>query len=590
VGNWRSDRRPILRIPAILCTLPAVLPVAAAGPGPQCEAPPFRADEGLRAARAPLERPLEPVAPGTAPLRAAGSVHLLVILAQFTDLPARIDPARFQELLFGPERSVRDYYDEASGGRLALTGDIRGWVTLPGRQFDYSDGARGTGPYPRNGQKMAEDAVRAAIDEGLDLDGFDADENNVVDALLVVHSGQGWEWAGATGPNAFSIAPDPNAINSHKWVTVQREFAPGKPQVVDYFTCPELMLVRPQFGPQWQDSIATIGVYCHEFGHVLGLPDFYDTATLANHVGVWEIMDYGTWNQIKPDPLWSAPGAIPAHFSAWSKTFLGWADPAELAPGVGEEIREHRTLTSASLGGAPAQLLPNPFGVDWSSGAPGNGEYFLAEVRTLDGYDAGLPSAGLLIYHVDEARPSNSASANVGEARLLRLLPQDDSTSYQPPASVDDPWSGQPLTQTTFGPHSTPSSAFYDSSPSGVELQGISLNPDSSVSFTATVTNLTSTVPVPFARPNPWWPSVSGEVRIVVSLEGAGSATGRVVVYDVAGRTVRVLDASAELGSEGRVATWDGRDESGRPLSSGVYFFRAQTPGGTGPGKVILLR
>jgi immune inhibitor A len=515
---------------------------------------------------------------------------MLVLLAEFSDLPHRIDPARFQDLLFGPERSMRDYYDEVSGGRLELTGEIRGWLELPGRQVDYSNGVRGTGAYPRNGQKMAEDAVRAAIDAGLDLGLFDADDNGVVDALLVVHSGQGWEWAGATGPNSNSTDPDPNAINSHKWVTVQREFAPGEPQVVDYFTCPELMLVRPRFGPAWQDSIATIGVYCHEFGHMFGLPDFYDTATFANHVGVWEIMDYGTWNQIMPDPLWSAPGAIPSHFSAWSKAFLGWTDPAKLAPSVGEEIREVRSLTSASRGGTPAQFLPNPLGVDWRSGTPGTGEYFLAEVRTLDGYDAGLPSAGLLIYHVDEARASNSANANVGEGRLLRLLPQDDSTSYQPPASVDDPWSGQPQTQATFGPYSTPSSAFWDSTPSGVELQGILLSPDSSVSFTATVTNLTSTVPLPFARPNPWWPSVQGDTRIVVSLAAGGSATSRVVVHDVLGRMVRVLDLD-EIGSEGRVATWNGRDDGGRPVPAGVYFLRAEAQGsGEGAGKVILLR
>ncbi|MGH2571184.1 MAG: M6 family metalloprotease domain-containing protein, partial [bacterium] len=499
----------------------------------------------------------------------------------------RIQPSRFDDLLFGPERSMRDYYDEASAGRLDLTGEILGWLPLPGRQIDYSNGVRGTGSYPRNGQKMAEDAVRAAIDTGLDLGLFDADENGVVDALLVVHSGQGWEWAGATGPNANSTDPDPNAINSHKWVTVQREFVAGKPQVVDYFTCPELMLVRPIFGPAWEDSIATIGVYCHEYGHMLGLPDFYDTATFANHVGVWEIMDYGTWNQIRLNPLWSAPGAIPSHFSAWSKMFLGWADPVKLAPGVGEQLREMRTLTSASRGGTPAQFLPNPLGVDWRSGAPGSGEYFLAEVRTLDGYDAGLPSPGLLIYHVDEARASNSAAANVGEGRLLRLLPQDDSTTYHPPASVDDPW---PQAQTTFGPTSTPSSAFWDSSPSGVELQGISLNPDSSVSYTATVTNLTSAVPVPFARPNPWWPSVQGDTRIVVSLAAGGSASSRVVVHDVMGRTVRVLDLD-EISSAGRVATWDGRDESGRPVPAGVYFLRAEATGsGESAGKVILLR
>jgi M6 family metalloprotease-like protein len=546
----------------------------------------------LRAREAPLSRPIEPGATASHVLRATGNVHVLVILAEFSDLPARIAPSRFQDLLFGPERSMRAYYDECSDGQLDLTGEIRGWVTLPGRQFDYSDGVRGTGPYPRNAQKMTEDAVQAAVASGLDLAGFDADGDGVVDALLVIHSGQGFEWAGMPGA---STQVDPNSINSHKWVTVQRDFGAGKPIVTDYFTCPELMLVKQQFAPQWSDSIATIGVYCHEFGHILGLPDFYDTSTFENHVGVWEVMDYGTWNQIPPDPLWSAPGSIPSHFSAWSKMFLGWTDPILIAPGVGEELSRTETLESASRGGAPAQLLGNPFGVDWQSGSPGLGEFFLAEVRTLDGFDAGLPAAGLLLYHVDETRATNSAQTNAGPGRILRLLAQDGSTSFDPTESVEDPW-GWVGAQATFDATSTPSSALWDSSSSGVALENITMNPDSSnpdssVSFRANVSNLTSTVRIPFARPNPWQPSAHGDLRLVVSLSPGGSAFTEVALHDVRGARVRVLDATEELDAQNRVAVWDGRNEAGRPMPAGVYFFRARTSSGESRGgKVMLLR
>jgi len=548
---------------------------------PVCEAPAFRGDGGPRAATAGGAEP----APGARALRAEGNVHLLVLLAAFADLPARIDPSRFHELLFGPERSVRDYWREATGGRLDVTGEILGWMTLPGRQIDYSDRARGTGTYPRNAQKMAEDAVDVAIAGGLDLARFDADADGVVDALLVVHSGQGWEWAGATGPGSSSSDPDPDSINSHKWITVKRDFAAGKPRVVDYFTCPELMLVRQGLAVGWSDSISTIGVYCHEFGHVLGLPDFYDTDTGENHVGVWELMDYGTWNRIANDPASSAPGAVPSHPSAWSKTFLRSIVPVDLAPGVGEALSEARTLASASLGGPPAQILANPFGVDWTSSDPGTGEYFLAEVRTLDGYDAGLPSAGLLLYHVDEGQASNRGSSSPGPRRLLRLLAQDDSTSHRPNLSVADPWPGA---QITFGAASAPSSALYDATPSGVTLENIAMNADSSVSFTAVVTNLSSAVPLPFARPNPWRPSAQGDARIVVSLDPGGSVSAEVVVLDVRGRRVRVLGTSDDVASQGRIAVWDGRDDRGRPLPAGVYFFRVPTRSGS--GKVTLVR
>jgi M6 family metalloprotease-like protein len=515
---------------------------------------------------------------------------MLVILAEFWDRRAIIEPARFEDLLFGPGPSVRDYYLEVSGGRFQLTGDVHGWVTLSGRQIDYSAGVRGTGPYPQNAQKMTEEAVQAAIDGGLDLDGYDADGNDVVDALLIIHAGQGWEWASST----CSSRPDLQSINSHKWVTVKQEFVAGKPDVIDYFTCPELMLVQPSCAPAWDDSIATIGVYCHEFGHVLGLPDFYDVGTFENYIGVWDLMDYGSWNRIGPDPVYSAPGAIPAHLSAWSKMFLGWTTPIEITAGVGEEIERFETLTSASQGGPPAQILANALGVDWSHGNPGRGEFFLAEVRSQDGYDAGLPAEGLLIYHVDESRATNSEATNPDGRRILRLLAQDGSAALRPlqpieAQSAGDPW---PNAQSTFGPSSTPSSVLYDESPSGVTLTNIDMDSVStSVSFEAIVTNLRSEVALPFARPNPWQPSVHGETRIVLSLEASGVESAEVVVFDVRGRRIRVLETTEELTAENRIARWDGRNDRGDPVPAGVYFLLARTTSGSAAvGKVTLVR
>ena len=99
-------------IPTILGALAAILPAVAAAQRPECEAPPFRGDAGLRTAPGPFARPVEPSDPSTTRLRAVGNIHLLVLLAEFSDLPHRIAPSRFDDLLFGPERSVRDYYEE----------------------------------------------------------------------------------------------------------------------------------------------------------------------------------------------------------------------------------------------------------------------------------------------------------------------------------------------------------------------------------------------------------------------------------------------------------------------------------------------
>jgi immune inhibitor A len=569
--------------------LAAALALAGASPssgadlpeGPGCVVRPFSPGAALRGAGpAPAAGP-----PALALAPSTGNLHLLVILAEFSDMPARAPLSRFQDLLFGAMPSLADYYDEASGGRITVTGDLYGWVTLPQTQFYYSQGLGGVGGYPNNGQRLAENAVSAALSAfpALDLGDYDADGDGTVDALLVIHSGQGFEWAGATGTSAVSSDPDPMAINSHKWTTMQNDFGSGA-EILDYFTCPELQLVRPAVAPAWTDSVATVGVYCHELGHMFGLPDFYDTQLFTNHLSAWDIMDFGTWNRVTGTPAYAVPGALPGLPSAWSRMYLGWVLPDVVQPPAGESVQEPRTLNSSSLGAAPLQLLGNPFGVDWKPTAGGSGEFFLAEVRTKDGYDAGLPAAGLLLYHVDESRRNNDASRNEDGGALLRLLPEDGSITLQP-NDVTDPWPGA---QSAFGPESSPSSRLWNGSESGVELVDIQAIAGASVSLTVGVTNFAAGLELPFARPNPYHPSAHGATGLVFSPAAASGAAG-VGIFDVTGRRVRSLGPS-ELDTSSGVAFWNGlRDDGGR-AAPGIYFFRLEGGEESAPGRVALIR
>lgn len=554
---------------------------AAVDDGPGCVARPFASGGAFRAAApAPASGP-----PALAPAAPTGNLHMLVILAAFADKPARAPVARFQDLLFGGMPSLTDYYDAASGGLLTVSGDLWGWVTLPESQTFYSQGLGGVGTYPNNGQKMTEDAVTGALAAyaSLDLGQYDGDGDGVVDAVLIIHSGQGYEWAGATGGNSPSSSPDPFAINSHKWVTVQRDFGSGA-QVVDYYTCPELQLVRPIHAPAWTDSVATIGVYCHELGHMFGLPDYYDTGSLSNHLSAWDIMDFGTWNRVVGTPAYAAPGSLPGLPSAWSRMYLGWTTPEVVAPAAGETVQEPRSLSSASEGAAPLQLLSNPFGVDWTSTLAGSGEYFLAEVRTKVGYDAGLPAPGLLIYHVDESRRNNDAARNQDGGALLRVLPQDGVISLEP-GDVTDPWPGA---QTAFGPLSDPDSRLWNGAESGVSLPAIGAIAGGSVSLTVDVTSLVAGLALPFARPNPYHPSLHGTVGLVFAPGTAAGARG-IGIFDIAGRRVRSLGPAA-LDTSSGVGVWDGvRDDGGR-AAPGVYFFRLEGGGGASPGRIALIR
>lgn len=299
--------------------------------------------------------------------------RLLVLLVDFADHPAgRTTFTRewYRRLLFGigesATGSLRDYYREISYGDYDVNGVIAGWYTLPQSLAFYTAGSSGLGEYPRNGQRLAEDALRAADQDvnfaHFDNDGPDGlpdsgDDDGFVDAVLVVHAGPAAETTGSRGD-----------LWSHQWV-IHEPIALDGVRAALYFTVAE---------------DARIGVACHEFGHILGLEDLFDTDFDGAGLGLWSLMAYGAS---------SAAGLRPPHPDAWSRLKLGFV--TAIAPSG--------NLESVSI--PPVETAPIIYKL-WTNGAPSQ-EYFLVENRRRIGFDTSLPGEGLLIYHVDERVPSN---------------------------------------------------------------------------------------------------------------------------------------------------------------------------------------
>ena len=65
-----------------------------------------------------------------------------------------------------------------------------------------------------------------------------------------------------------------------------------------------------------------LGVFAHEFGHDLGLPDLYDTAGGDNGTAFWTLMSGGSWLNHGTDSI----GTTPGYMGAWEKLQLGWLD------------------------------------------------------------------------------------------------------------------------------------------------------------------------------------------------------------------------------------------------------------------------
>jgi immune inhibitor A len=298
------------------------------------------------------------------------SLRAIVLLVDFSDNAHSLDTSQFSSLLFSqgtfPTGSMKDFYRENSYQRFDLSGAVYGWIRLDSSYSYYVNHNYGYGSYPRNSQKLVEDAVSAA-NPYVNFANFDKDGDGWVDALFVVHAGKGAEETGSQ-----------DDIWSHSWNTTYTMTVDGV-SISDYSIEPE----KSKSG-----DMVHVGVFCHEFGHILGLPDLYDTDNSSEGLGHWSLMASGSWTGPNNN------GSSPAHLDAWSKDELGWI--------------EVDTLTSNLTNEEILQIETNPKVYRlWTNGGTGF-QYFLVENRQKTGFDSYLDGEGILIYHVDENISNNN--------------------------------------------------------------------------------------------------------------------------------------------------------------------------------------
>jgi immune inhibitor A len=187
-----------------------------------------------------------------------------------------------------------------------------------------------------------------------------------------------------------------------------------------------------------------IGVFCHELGHVLGLPDLYDYEMDSAGTGWWDLMAGGSWNN---------NGLTPAHPIAWCKVRLGWVKPVEA------QSPQKITLR-------PSTAYPDIYKL-----GPDGKEYFLMENRQRLGFDGSLPGEGLLVMHVDEGRSNNNDQSRY----LVGIQQCDGRRDLERNANRGD--AGDPFPtafNSAFSSDTNPDSRLYDGKESGVFLANIS--------------------------------------------------------------------------------------------------------------------
>ncbi|NIQ82838.1 MAG: M6 family metalloprotease domain-containing protein, partial [Anaerolineae bacterium] len=263
-----------------------------------------------RLAELKQEKGIDKPQPIAAPV--IGQRPALVLLVDFGDLAhdSVSTAGMYNNLLFcyrwcTEPGSMFQYFGEASHGKLDIyprgmcdwqqTGQPHDYYAdadgIPGTDDDY-----GFGSFPQNAQGLVVDAVLLA-DPFINFRTYAL--GGQVHGLFVVHAGRGAE----TDPSHADW------IWSHQWELGPHAVTADWVTVDEYVMCPEYT---------YDPGDSSIGVFCHEYAHLLGLPDLYDTDYSSAGVGDWSLMASGSWN---------LGGTSPAYPDAWCRTQLGWATP-----------------------------------------------------------------------------------------------------------------------------------------------------------------------------------------------------------------------------------------------------------------------
>ncbi len=301
----------------------------------------------------------------------------------------------YQELLFSEAPgavSMRNFYIEESSNRYTVSGEVEDWVTVPYNEARYGTNACG-GIVCSTVWRFVNDSVdgwfAGKLADGMsvgdinaylaqfdtwdrydhDGDGDFNEPDGYIDHYQAVHAGEGEETGGG--------AQGADAIWSHRWYAWfsangpdglgPNSFGGTRIGESDYWIGD--YTVEPENGG--------VGVFTHEYGHDLGLPDLYDTSGntggAENSTGFWTLYSSGSYGSTgKPE---DGIGSKPIPMSAYEKIFLGWSNYELLGYGQSASVKLGPATTTTKQAQQLVVLLPDK-PVTTDIGDPFAGDYF----------------------------------------------------------------------------------------------------------------------------------------------------------------------------------------------------------------------
>lgn len=321
--------------------------------------------------------------------------HQLVILISFSDKDFQSEDPRgdYDKMLNEEGYNKRngpgcmaEYFRVQSGGLFNLKFDVYGPYKVGSKAQPYNNPDVNTRNYGRD-QMRAATNMFLAENPDVDFSQYDWEGNGVVNQVIYITAGYSGNQSNAIcygyiWPNTSSFSP----------ITT-----PDSKTIANYSCSAEV----------WSNNASCgIGTICHEYSHSLGLPDIYPTSSSSDLpysvVDEWDLMDGGNFTNY---------GWCPPNYSPLEKMLLRWITPIELTEPV--TVKDLKPVAD----GGKAYIVKNT-----------DSEYYLLENRQWNGWDAGLPGQGLVIYHVNYVSSiwSTNSVNNTKGAPMYELVHADN--------------------------------------------------------------------------------------------------------------------------------------------------------------------
>lgn len=337
---------------------------------------------------------------------AMGSRRVPIILVEFQDKMFNNTREQIIESMLSGNYSAGQYFRDQSNGLYQPDYEVYGIYRLS-QNREYYGGHEGDDNDKMLGAMVTE-AVQLAAADGVSFKPYDTNGDDNCDVVIVIYAGVGEAQAYWNHPEA--IWPCHWDLSSAAYYNQggNGAFRPsmGDPYVNSFAVFNEL------YGSDDDGTLIDgVGTFCHEYGHCLGLPDFYCTSSQEDFYGMgrWSIMDYGCYN---------GGGFVPLGYSAYEKAFMGWIEYVTPLPGT------YYTLPIWNQGSAEtdkavcivSDINPN--------------EYFIFENRKQQGWDTYMSGEGIMVTHVTfDANRWWANTPNNESIQLMTILPADGNLS-----------------------------------------------------------------------------------------------------------------------------------------------------------------